>query len=91
MATTKAPAALRSKYGKLAWEYTNPGDYSTLPPTLASGPTAQEQAAVPDGIKQARYNLYLVANEGSFGVHNGPYTRYLLKLAEAKVKAELAR
>jgi len=90
-ASTKAPDALRAKYSSLAWEYTTIGDLSTPTATVKTGPTASEQNAVPDGIKQARYNLYLVAHDGSLGVHNGKYTRYLLEVAETKVTAELAK
>ncbi len=89
--STKAPDALRAKYGSLAWEYTNIGDLSTPTATVKTGPTAAEQNAVPDEIKQARFNLYLVAHDRSLGVHNGRYTRYLLKVAQAKVTAELAK
>lgn len=90
--TTKAPADLRTKYGALAWEYSVPGALSnpTNNPALA-GPAAAEQARVPDAIKQARFNLYLVENDGSFGVHNGEYARLLLNLAKNGVNAELNR
>lgn len=85
-ATTKAPESLRTKYGALAWEYNHPGDLSE---SSGDGPTGEEQAAVPDAIKQARFNLYLVLHDGSKGVHNADYMRYLLSLAEAKVRSEL--
>lgn len=91
-ATTKAPADLQAKYGALAWEYTNPGDLSN--PTGAStttGPTTAEQAKLPNEIKQARFNLYLVHYDQSDGVHNGRYARYLLKVGQTKVQALLAQ
>jgi len=90
-ATTKAPASLAA-YGVLAWEYTNPGQLSnpTGDPTLR-GPTTAEQAAVPDAIKQARLNLYLVEHDASYGVHNGFYARVLLEVARSQVAAELAK
>jgi Cytochrome c554 and c-prime len=87
-ATTRAPAALQEKYGALAWEYTTPGELSDPTGTL-KGPTTAEQAGIPDDIKQARFNLYLVQHDGSFGVHNGKYTLYLLQVAAEKVTAEL--
>lgn len=89
-ATTKAPEALRQKYGPVAWEFTTIGELSTLPAGVTSGPVTADQAMIPDNIKQARFNLYLVNRDGSFGVHNGNYARFLLKVAEDKVKAELA-
>lgn len=84
-ATTKAPDALRNKYGSLAWEYTAAGD---LYPG-GTGPNATEQAQIPDNIKKARFNLYLVLNDGSFGVHNGPFVISLLSNARIWVQTEL--
>lgn len=89
-AQVKAPSALRTKYGNLAWEYTNEGQLSnpTADPALA-GPSATEQSQIPDRIKQARFNLYLVEHDASRGVHNADYARYLLGLAEFLIDAEL--
>jgi hypothetical protein len=89
-AQTKAPEALRVKYGNLAWEYNTPGDLSnpTHDPTVR-GPTNAEQADVPREVKEARFNLYLVQQDGSFGVHNGKYARFLLQVALDKVNALL--
>lgn len=84
-ATTKAPAALRNKYGALAWEYTLPGQLSSG----ASGPTAAEQTQISTNIQKARFDLYLVLHDGSFGVHNGPYSIMLLNTAQSWVQAEL--
>jgi hypothetical protein len=91
-ATTKAPADLQTKYGTLAWEYSTPGALSnpTNNPSFV-GPTSDEQTRVPDPIKQARLNLYLVQYDGSFGVHNGDYSRYLLNVALTNVNSELAK
>ncbi len=85
-ATNNAPADLQTKYGRLAWEYNVPGQLSN-PTNDASlrGPTTAEQAKVPDSIKQARLNLYLVENDGSYGAHNGEYSRYLLNVAKTNV------
>lgn len=88
-ALTKAPEALRTKYGSLAWEFQNIGQLSKPTPTVKTGPTAAEQAGVPDNIKQARHNIYMIEHDGSYGVHNGNYARFLLKVARDKVKAEL--
>jgi hypothetical protein len=54
------------------------------------GPTSQEQASIPDAIKQARFNVYLVVQDGSYGVHNGKYTRFLLQVALDQVASLLA-
>jgi hypothetical protein len=89
-ATNKAPADLQSKYGTLAWEYSSPGDLSNPNgDSSIKGPTSSEQAQIPDGIKQARFDLYLVTYDGSFGVHNGDYSRYLLNVAKTNVTAAL--
>jgi hypothetical protein len=75
-AATRAPLALREKYGSLAWEYTTPGILSLAG---AVGPNATEQKRIPDSIKKARFNLYLVRYDGSFGVHNADYCGALLR------------
>ncbi len=80
-ATTKAPDALRTNYGVLSWEYTNPGELSSG----TNAPTSDDQALVPDAIKKARFNLYLINNDGSYGIHNPFYSLDLLDLAEAWV------
>jgi hypothetical protein len=88
--TTKAPAALRTNYGALAWEYNNPGALSN--PTGSSslrGPTTAQQTNVPLAIKEARFNLYIVAHDGSYGAHNPSYVFHLLRAAESKVREEL--
>jgi hypothetical protein len=84
-ATTKAPESLRTKYGARAWEYTTPGDLSPG----GSGPSSSEQALIPANIQKARFNLYIVLYDGSFGVHNGPYTITLIETAMNWVQEEL--
>jgi hypothetical protein len=91
-ATSRAPAEIQ-KYGELAWEYDSPGNLSN-PTALASlhgphadaDPAKDEQRFVPDAIKKARFNLYLVHYDGSRGVHNGPYAISLLEAALAWVQ-----
>ena len=80
-------SSLGAKYGTRAWEYTSPGGLSAGGP----GPSAAEQTtnAVPDTIKQARFNLYLVLNDGSVGVHNPLYCLELLNYADDLVEQEL--
>ena len=86
-AALSAPASLWSKYGTRAWEYSTPGELSPG----GSGPNSTEQAQIPDRIKKARFNLYLVLNDGSYGVHNGPYAVVLMDTAENWVLEELNR
>jgi hypothetical protein len=66
-AATRAPPALWTNYGIRSWEYTTPGELSSGGP----GPSSAEQALISTNIMKARFNLYLVYNERSFGVHNG--------------------
>ena len=82
-ATNNSPLVLRTNYGALSWEFTTPGTLSN--PGTNTGPSTARQAFVPDTIKQARFNLYLVFHDGSLGVHNGNYTRMLLDLAKSNV------
>lgn len=82
---TKAPETLRTKYGKLAWEYNVVGQISNPSGASMSGPTSAEQAAVPADIKKARMWVYMVEHDGSFGVHNPKYARYLLGTAKTNV------
>ncbi len=84
-AATKAPGSLYATYGTRTWEYTTPGDLSPG----GSGPSTAEQALIPDNIKKARFNLYLVLYDGSYGTHNGPYAFTLLDSARNWVQQEL--
>ena len=42
------------------------------------GPNAAAQALIPANIKKARFNLYLVVNDGSLGTHNWVFAFNLL-------------
>jgi hypothetical protein len=84
-ASTKAPASLWAKYNVRAWEYTTPGQLSSGGP----GPDASEQSLIPINIRKARFNLYLILYDGSYGVHNGPYSVGLLNQASQWIRAEL--
>jgi len=53
------------------------------------GPGSSEQALVPVNIQKARFNLYLVLYDGSYGVHNGPFAVTLLDTAQTWVEEEL--
>jgi Cytochrome c554 and c-prime len=84
---TKSPQQIHS-YGALAWEYENAGQISS-PDGTAHGPTASEQQFIPANILKARFNLYVVVNDGSYGVHNGPLAITLLQAAQSWVNSEL--
>lgn len=102
-AATKAPAALRTNGSAAIWEYTTPGGliWQTSPLGFViswsqtnqvndnSGPNAAGQALIPDNIKKARFNLYLVVNDGSLGTHNWIFALNLLSAAENMIYQEL--
>jgi hypothetical protein len=100
-AATKAPAALQTN-GSVAWEYTNPGGlvWQTNQAGIVTGwvladqvsfkgPDANGQTLIPDTIKKARFNLYVVLGDGSFGVHNPFFALNLLDTAQGWVTQEL--
>jgi hypothetical protein len=68
-------------YGTRAWEYSSVGSLSGT----GSGPPSALQTKIPQAIKDARFNLYLVHHDGSLGIHNKLYARYLLEVAQTKV------
>lgn len=82
--SSNVPPALRP-YGTLAWEYSTPGDLNAG----GTGPSSNLQPLIPANIQQARLNLYLVLYDGSYGVHNGPYSIKLLDTAGDDVIEEL--
>jgi hypothetical protein len=100
-AATQAPPVLQSN-GIVPWEYTTPGGLAwqtnsaghVTSWTLAdqvnfSGPNAAGQGLIPDNIKKARFNLYLVVNDGSLGTHNWIFALNLLSSAESLIYQEL--
>ena len=92
-ALTRAATPLR-KYGALAWEYQAPGSLSDTngsksgPVSAPQEPSRDEQHLIPLNIRKARFNLYVVLNDGSYGVHNGPYAISLLSAARSWVDQE---
>jgi hypothetical protein len=81
--------------GVVAWEYTNPGGltwrtnsagnvtgWTLNNPVTFTGPGTAGQALIPTQVKRARFNLYLVLNDGSFGVHNPTLAINLLNAAQ---------
>jgi hypothetical protein len=94
-ATLEAPAQIQ-KYGTLAWEYyyagalSNPEGLETIHgPVSNTDPAKDEQKYIPDAIKKARFNLYLVLHDGSLGVHNIQHSLNLLDAAQRWVQAEI--
>jgi hypothetical protein len=100
-AAIKAPAALRTS-GVVPWEYTTPGGLTwqtnaagnvtswTLNESVNfTGPNAAGQALIATNILKARFNLYLVLDDGSFGVHNPIFALDLLNAAETWIDQEL--
>jgi hypothetical protein len=85
-ATTKAPQALQTKYGVRAWEFTTAGELSG-----GVGPNATEQALIPENIRKARFNLYIVLYDGSYGVHNPHYAVGLLEASQNWIQQELEK
>jgi hypothetical protein len=90
-ATNNAPAILGltdyNKSKQNSWEFTTPG---VLAGITNAGPAATNQTKLPDVIRQARFNLYMVRNDGSLGVHNPTFTPLLLKDTEAKILSQFA-
>lgn len=64
------------------WDYT-----SLITEEGGTAPTSSQEAQVPIEIKRARYNYYFLLREGSFGIHNTPYSRYLLNIANQNLDA----
>jgi hypothetical protein len=87
--------SLLATRGVVAWEYTNPGGltwrtnsagnvtgWTLNNPVAFTGPGAAGQALIPDRVKRTRFNLYVVLNDGSFGVHNPTLAINLLNAAQ---------
>jgi hypothetical protein len=88
--------------GVLPWEYTTPGGliwqtnqigmitgWTQVDSVNFTGPNTAGQALIPPNIKRARFNLYLVLNDGSFGVHNPLFALNLLDTAYDWVLQEI--
>jgi PKD repeat protein len=78
-------AANAAKYGVNGWEYNTIGALASV---TNAGPSAADQNKLPDAIKMARFNAYMVLNDGSMGVHNFNYVPLLLADAETKVMSQ---
>lgn len=74
--------ALRAKME--AWSQTTFSDpdlwdYTSL--ITAEGKTPPNQSLVPIEVKRARHNYYFVIRSGDYGVHNAPYAKHLITVA----------
>jgi hypothetical protein len=70
----------QTTYGNpLYWEYT-----STI---TAEGGTPPTQSTVPIEVKRARHNYYFVIRSGDYGVHNAPYAKHLIAIANQNLNA----
>jgi hypothetical protein len=67
----------------VTWETTIAGQFNNG--RRGSGTAGQNRT--PAAIKQARFLLDLVEHDGSFGMHNLSYARYLLKTARELAEA----
>ena len=56
-------------------------DYSSLIDAEYGSGSAPTQSNVPIQVKRARHNYYFIIRDGSYGVHNGPYARHLVTIA----------
>ena len=65
-----------------SWEYTTPGALASV---TNAGPSTANQLLLPAAILQARFDTYMVRNDGSLGVHNPTFIPILLSDAETKV------
>ena len=103
-AATKAPAVLKTNgvaweyptADGLAWQTNSSGaligwtqSEQTLP--AFNGPAAAFQSSLTNypGVLKARFNLYLVLNDGSLGAHNWLYSIFLLDSAQYFIQQEL--
>jgi len=84
-ATTKAPEELQRYGAGRVGVYQSGRTFTWIREWAFRRGTAQ----IPWQVKKARYNLYLVYEDGSFGVHNAPYAVTLLDDAESWVMEAL--
>lgn len=71
-----------NRYRENGWEFTTVGALASI---TNAGPSAADQLKLPDVIKQARFNLYMVLHDGSLGLHNPRFANGLIADAENKV------
>ena len=74
------------------WQTNNNGvitGWTIRDPVAFAGPNTAGQGLVTDQIKMARFNLYLILNDGSWGAHNPQFALSLLDAAYYWVVQEL--
>jgi len=82
---------LTSLRGRMeAWAAANLGDadfwdYTSV--IQGEGKTPPNQANVPIEIKRARHNYYFIIRSGDYGVHNAPYAKHLVTVANTNLDA----
>jgi PKD repeat protein len=88
-ATNYAPALLGSTAYNTSkqnsWEFTTPGGLAGI---TNAGPSTANQLKLPEAIRQARFNAYMVLHDGSMGVHNPKFIPFLLQDAERKILSQ---
>lgn len=77
---TRMESWAQGEFGNsLYWEYTSIIN--------AEGGTPPDQNLVPIEIKRARHNYYFVVRSGDYGVHNAPYAKHLIRVANDNLDA----
>ncbi|MFZ4506109.1 MAG: multiheme c-type cytochrome [Fimbriimonas sp.] len=77
---TRMEAWAKGKYGDVDfWDYTSF--------IVAEGKVAPTQSGVPIEVKRARHNYYFIIRSGDYGVHNAPYAKHLLGVANSNLDA----
>lgn len=60
-------------------------DYWALVPDEKKSLSRTIQGRIPIQVKRARHNYYFVLRDASFGIHNPPYTRHLINVANLEL------
>lgn len=75
---TRMESWAQTTYGNsMYWDYTSI--------ITAEGGTPPDQSTVPIEIKRARHNYYFVIRSGDYGVHNAPYAKHLMTVANTNL------
>ena len=95
-ASTNCPSAITNTHKvagsnrTIKWEYSSVGDISKWGVTSTNtGPSSGQQNLIPMPIRQARFNIYIIAYDESMGVHNPDWARYLIAAASNKVSVSM--
>jgi formate-dependent nitrite reductase cytochrome c552 subunit len=77
---TRMQAYAQAKFGDpLDWDYTSL--------ITDEGGTPPDQAQVAIEVKRARHNYYFVIRSGDYGVHNAPYAKSIIEVANKNLDA----